>query len=121
MNLSAPRQAGLLLDIREQPNDDSLHKMADRIQARAIRRERELLQEIEASKGGRPKTQDGSDPRFTRTQAARGARTDLKPDAAGGTRFGVAQKALERIWNLVWAPTLGLGPLKKLDYPGIKL
>ena len=45
--------------------------MADRIQARAIRRCGELLKQIEPSKGGRPaETRDGADPSFTRKLAA---------------------------------------------------
>jgi hypothetical protein len=46
--------------------------MADRIQARAIRRCGELLRAIEA-KAGRPKGNGGGAPTITRTQAAKDA------------------------------------------------
>jgi hypothetical protein len=43
-----------LASYAHQADDDTLQKMAVRIQARAIRRCGELLNQIEASKGGRP-------------------------------------------------------------------
>ncbi len=43
----------------KQANDDTMRKMADRIQVRAIRRCGELLEQIEASKGGRPPKNTG--------------------------------------------------------------
>jgi hypothetical protein len=57
---------------RTYPSDESLFKMATRIQARAIRRCGELLKEIEASHGGRPskQTSTGTDTSLTRKQAA---------------------------------------------------
>ncbi len=49
-------------------------KMAERIQARAIRRYGELLKQIEPDKGGRPlKTYDATDIGLSRSQAAREA------------------------------------------------
>jgi hypothetical protein len=48
--------------------------MAERIQARAIRRYGELLKQIEPDKGGRPlKTYDATDIGLSRSQAARDA------------------------------------------------
>ena len=65
-------RAEALASYARQANDEELRRMADRIQARAIRRCGDLLREIEKSSGGRPpKTQDGTVPRLTRTQAAR--------------------------------------------------
>lgn len=67
-------KAEALASYARQSKDDSLRKMADRIQARAIRRCGELLRQIEADKGGRPpKTHDGADIGFSRTEAAREA------------------------------------------------
>ena len=51
-----------------------LRKMADRIQARAIRRCGELLKQVGNDDGGRPKeNHDGADIVFTRSSAAREA------------------------------------------------
>lgn len=48
--------------------------MADRIQARAIRRCGELLKQVEADKGGRPsKTPDAADIGFSRSSVAKDA------------------------------------------------
>lgn len=65
------KKAEAMASYARQANDDSLRKMADRIQARAIRRCGELLKQVEPNGGGRPpKTRDGADPSFSRTQAA---------------------------------------------------
>jgi hypothetical protein len=54
--------------------DESLHKFADRIQARAYRRCGELLKQTPASKGGRPPgNAEAQPPELTRTQAAQDA------------------------------------------------
>jgi len=42
-------KAEALSSYAKQANDNTLHRLADRIQARAIRREGELLEEIEAA------------------------------------------------------------------------
>ena len=55
-------KAAALASYARLANDDSLRVMAVRIQARAERRAGELLRQIEPSKGGRPKTGDGTDP-----------------------------------------------------------
>jgi len=56
-------KAEALASYAKQAKDDAMRKMADRIQARAIRRCGELLRQIDASKGGRPpKTQAGAHP-----------------------------------------------------------
>jgi hypothetical protein len=65
-------KAEAMASYARQANDEALHRMADRIQARAIRRAGELLQEIEPS-SGRQKENGGAPPRFSRTQAARDA------------------------------------------------
>lgn len=56
-------KAEALASYARQSKDDTLRKMADRIQARAIRRCGELLRQVEASKGGQPthkSTQEGT-------------------------------------------------------------
>ena len=54
-----------------QAKDESLRKMADRIQARAIRRCGELLKQIEPARGANQNIQEGDLPNvITRTQAA---------------------------------------------------
>lgn len=71
--MSAGR-AEALASYARRAGDEELKKMAMRIQARAIRRCGDLLREIEKSSGGRPpKTQDGTVPSLTRTQAAKDA------------------------------------------------
>jgi hypothetical protein len=67
-------RAEALASYARQANDDDLRRMADRIQARAIYRAGALLKQIPPDRGGRPtKTQDGSVPSLTRTQAAEDA------------------------------------------------
>jgi hypothetical protein len=64
-------KAEALASYARQAEDSSLRQMADRIQARAIRRCGELLKQIEPDKGGRPsETQEGALPRLTRTTVA---------------------------------------------------
>jgi len=54
-----------------QAEDDSLRKMCDRIQGRAIRRCGDLLAAIEPAPGGRPaKTNDGGDTSYSRKAVA---------------------------------------------------
>ena len=67
-------KAEALASYARQANDDTLRKLADRIQARAIRRQGELLKQVEPSKGGRPsETQAGDLPSLTRTSLAESA------------------------------------------------
>lgn len=66
------KKAEAMASYARQANDDSLRKMADRIQARAIRRCGELLKQIEPKHSGRPKNGDGADPN-SRKQTAREA------------------------------------------------
>jgi hypothetical protein len=64
-------KAQAMASYAKQAKDESLRKMADRIQARAIRRCGELLRQIPAGKTGPvPELQEGALPQFTRTQAA---------------------------------------------------
>lgn len=67
-------KAEALASYARQSKDDTLRKMAERIQARAIRRCGELYKQIEPGKTG-PKTelQDATVLQLTRTQAAREA------------------------------------------------
>jgi len=57
----------------KQAQDDELHKMAARIQGRAIRRVGELLQELEPKRGANQNIRGGTPPKVTRTSAARDA------------------------------------------------
>lgn len=68
-------RAEALASYAKQAQDDALRRMADRIQARAIRRCGELLNQIKADVGGRPpkETGPGAQTSFTRTDAAREA------------------------------------------------
>ena len=65
-------KAEAMASYAKQAKDESLRKMADRIQARAIRRCGELLKQIEPAKGGQPfksnSTREGNLP--SRNQAA---------------------------------------------------
>jgi len=64
-------KAEALASYAKQADDDSLRKMADRIQARAIRRAGELLKQIEPKHTGRPpENGEGDRPNLTRKQAA---------------------------------------------------
>lgn len=64
-------KAEAMASYARQAKDESLRKMADRIQARAIRRCGELLKQIEPGKTGpKPELQDGAVLQLTRTQAA---------------------------------------------------
>lgn len=69
-------KAQALASYAKQAADEGLRKMADRIQARAIRRCGELLHQIEPAPGVRTdlhQPEAGADPRLTRTAAARDA------------------------------------------------
>lgn len=64
-------KAEALASYAKQSRDESLRKMADRIQARAIRRCGELLKQIEPGNGARDgKRREGALPPLTRTEAA---------------------------------------------------
>lgn len=65
-------KAEALASYAKQADDDSLRKMADRIQARAVRRAGELLKQIEPAHGARTDVEprEGDHPRLTRKQAA---------------------------------------------------
>jgi hypothetical protein len=65
-------KAAALASYAKQSKDESLHKMAVRIQARAIQRCGQLLNKIEKTQGGRPKTGASLTP-VSRKQAARDA------------------------------------------------
>lgn len=67
-------KAEALASYARQSKDDSLRKMADRIQARAIRRCGELLKQVEQKQGANQNIQDGAVPKvLTRTDAAQEA------------------------------------------------
>src|SRR5688500_15318933 len=64
-------KAEVMATYAKQSRDDTLRKMADRIQARAIRRCGELLKEIMPGNGARDgKRLEGAHPPLTRTEAA---------------------------------------------------
>jgi hypothetical protein len=66
-------RAAALASYAKQATDDSMHRMATRIQLRAVRRCGELMEKIPAHPGGRPKTWGDDPPSFSRSQAARDA------------------------------------------------
>lgn len=64
-------KAQALASYARQAKDDSMRKMADRIQARAIARAGELLKQVKPGKTGpKPELQAGDHPQLTRTIAA---------------------------------------------------
>lgn len=64
-------KAAALASYARQAQDETLLKMSQRIQARAVRRAGELLKQIEPGQGARDgKRQEGGLPPLTRTQAA---------------------------------------------------
>jgi hypothetical protein len=73
--------------------DDALFKAARRIQDRAMIRSGELLQEIEAAKGGRPKTGSGPERVSARRQAAKDAGMSEKQaaDAVAAAKVSKAE------------------------------
>jgi hypothetical protein len=66
-------KAEALASYAKQAGDDGLRRMADRIQARAVRRCGELLDEIEPRQGANQNIQDGADPKVGRAAAAEAA------------------------------------------------
>jgi hypothetical protein len=67
-------RAAALASYARQAKDDELLHMARRIQARALRRAGELLEQIQSAQGARnDQLQDGSLPKLGRTDAAREA------------------------------------------------
>jgi hypothetical protein len=66
-------KADALASYAKQAEDSSLRKMADRIQARAIRRCGKLLKEIKPAKGGDRKSKGGCPPVDSRKAAAKKA------------------------------------------------
>ncbi len=63
-------KAEAMASYAKQSKDDSLRKMADRIQARAIRRCGELLKQIEPANGANQNIREGNHPKVTREMAA---------------------------------------------------
>ena len=66
-------KAEAMASYAKQAKDESLRKMADRIQARAIRRCGELLKQIEPAHGANQNIRDGAVPNVSRKQAATAA------------------------------------------------
>ena len=64
-------KAEAMASYARQSGDTELRKMADRIQARAIDRCGQLIKQIPADKGGRPKTGSGPQPSLTDRELAR--------------------------------------------------
>jgi hypothetical protein len=69
------KKAEALASYAKQANDMALRKMADRIQARAMRRCGELLAQIKPARGARTDLEPrvGTDPKSTRLNAAKKA------------------------------------------------
>ncbi len=63
-------KAEAMASYAKQAKDESLRKLADRIQARAIRRCGELLKQIEPANGANQNIRDGADRKVTRSSAA---------------------------------------------------
>jgi len=71
--LAWANKAEALASYARQAHDDEMRKMADRIQARALKRCGELLREIEPSRGANQHIRAGALPKVTRTLAATNA------------------------------------------------
>jgi hypothetical protein len=69
-NRSEHRQAAALSSYARQADDESLHRYADRIKARAIRRCGELLKLVEPARGANQNIRDGAGMKVTRQSAA---------------------------------------------------
>ena len=103
----------------KQANDPELRQMADRIQARAMRRAGELLQEIAPATGAKTDLQprDGADPKLTRAQAAEDAglserqrKTALRVSKVPGVEF---EKAVESPTPPTVTALAALGKVKR--------
>lgn len=82
--------------------------MADRIQARAIRRCGKLLKQIESSQGARTdKLPDGDDTKLTRTQAAAAAGLSERQKVTALRVANVPQPEFERATIAVCADEAG--------------
>jgi N6-adenosine-specific RNA methylase IME4 len=66
-------KAAAMASYAKQSKDETLHRYADRIKARAITRCGELLKEIQPAHGANQNIKDGTVPNVTREQAAEGA------------------------------------------------
>jgi hypothetical protein len=66
-------KAEALASYARQAKDERLHRMAKRIQARAIRRCGELLAKVKPAQGANQNIRDGGDPKVTRSNAASAA------------------------------------------------
>jgi hypothetical protein len=66
-------KAEALASYARQAHDDEMRKIADRIQARALKRCGELLREIEPSRGANQRIREGALPKVTRTLMATNA------------------------------------------------
>jgi hypothetical protein len=75
-------KAEALASYAKQANDNTLRQLADRIQARAIRREGELLEEIEAAKTGPKPKNSGEAPLPNSGRFAAAERAGLSRDQA---------------------------------------
>lgn len=68
--LAWANKAEALASYARQAHDDEMRKMADRIQARAVKRCGELLHEIDPSRGANQHIREGALPKVTRTSMA---------------------------------------------------
>jgi hypothetical protein len=133
-------KAQALASYARQANDPELRQMADRIQARAIRRCGELLRQIEPQQGVNQNIQDGTVPKVTRTKAAddaglseRQRKTALRVANVPAAEFEKAVESptpptvttlAERGTGAKKAATKARGgataPLNSLEYPSLK-
>lgn len=101
-------KAEAIASYAKQADDDSMRRMADRIQARAIRRCGELLREIAPSKGGRPTEKlVGAPTPVSRTQAAKHAGLSRNQKVQALRVANVPQADFESAVESERPPTIG--------------
>ncbi|MFZ1494378.1 MAG: hypothetical protein WAU60_13335 [Candidatus Competibacter denitrificans] len=119
-------KAEALASYARQSKDDSLRKMADRIQARAIRRCGELLKQIEAGKNRfDERRHDGSDTPINRTEAAAQAGLSERQKVTALRVANVPQPVFEEAVESESPPTVTqlaeIGKQAKFPVPAIDL
>ena len=100
-------KAKALASYARQSKDDTLRKMADRIQARAIRRCGELLKQVEARQGANQNIRDCSDMKvLTRTEAATQAGLSERQKVTALRVASIPQPEFEREVESEQPPTI---------------
>lgn len=121
-------KAQALASYAKQADDETLRKMADRIQARAIRRCGELLKQIEPQQGGDRKSKGGQPPVDSRKSAADAAglsehqrKTALRVANVPAAQFEAAVESanpptVTQLADQGRKPLLNLGKTKPADF-----